>query len=41
MHLLAGKFLSVHFWEMVWDTTKVVIIPIAAGLLFNFCIGAN
>jgi BASS family bile acid:Na+ symporter len=35
MRLLAGKFVAVHFGDMVWDTTKVVLIPILAGLLFN------
>jgi BASS family bile acid:Na+ symporter len=35
MRLLAGKFVEVHFWSMAWDTTKVVLIPICAGLLFN------
>jgi BASS family bile acid:Na+ symporter len=35
MRLLAGKFIEVNFWSMAWDTTKVVIIPIIAGLLFN------
>lgn len=35
MHLLAGKFVTVHFWDMAWDTTRVVLIPIFAGLLFN------
>ncbi len=35
MHLLAGKFVAVHFGDMVWDTTKVVLIPTLAGLLFN------
>jgi len=35
MRLLAGKFVAVHFWDMAWDTTKVVLIPICAGLLFN------
>lgn len=35
MHLLAGKFVQVHFWDMAWDTTRVVLIPIFAGLLFN------
>lgn len=35
MRLLAGKFVEVHFWSMALDTTKVVIIPIVAGLLFN------
>ena len=36
MHLLAGKFITIHFWDMAWDTTRVVIIPIFAGLLFHF-----
>lgn len=36
MHLLAGKFVAVNFGDMVWDTTRVVLIPILAGLLFNF-----
>jgi BASS family bile acid:Na+ symporter len=35
MRLLAGRFVAVHFGDMVWDTTKVVLIPILAGLLFN------
>ena len=38
MHLLAGKFIAIHFWDMVWDTTKIVIIPIFAGLLFHFLV---
>jgi len=36
MHLLAGKFITIHFWDMAWDTTKIVIIPIFAGILFDF-----
>ncbi len=36
MRLLAGKFVDVHFWDMAWDTTKVVLIPILAGLLFHY-----
>jgi BASS family bile acid:Na+ symporter len=36
MHLLAGKFITIHFWDMAWDTTKIVIIPIFAGVLFDF-----
>jgi len=35
LHLLAGKFITIHFWDMAWDTTKVVLLPIFAGLLFN------
>ena len=36
MHLLAGKFITVNFGDMVWDTTRVVLIPVLAGLLFNY-----
>ncbi|MEO6523199.1 MAG: bile acid:sodium symporter family protein [Mucilaginibacter sp.] len=36
MRLLAGRLVEVHFWDMAWDTTKVVIFPIMAGLLFHF-----
>jgi len=35
MQLFAGKYVAIHFWDMAWDTTKVVLIPICAGLLFN------
>ena len=35
MHLLAGKFITINFGDMVWDTTRVVLIPVLAGLLFN------
>jgi len=35
MHLLAGKLITIHFWDMAWDTTRVVIIPIFGGLLFD------
>jgi len=35
MRLLANKLVEVHFWDMAWDTTKVVLIPIFAGLLFH------
>lgn len=38
MRLLAGKYVTVHFWDMAWDTTRVVIIPIVAGLLFHFLV---
>ncbi len=38
MRLLAGRFVNIHFWDMAWDTTKVVIIPIVAGLLFHYLV---
>ncbi|RKR84313.1 BASS family bile acid:Na+ symporter [Mucilaginibacter gracilis] len=36
MRLLAGRLVQVHFLDMAWDTTKVVIIPIVAGLIFHW-----
>ncbi|MDQ6813347.1 MAG: bile acid:sodium symporter family protein [Bacteroidota bacterium] len=38
MNLLGGSFVEIHFWAMVWDITKIVIIPIVAGLLFHYLI---
>lgn len=35
MQLLAGKYVDINFWDMVWDITKIVIIPVSAGLIFN------
>jgi BASS family bile acid:Na+ symporter len=35
MNLLGGSLIEIHFWAMVWDITKIVIIPIVGGLLFN------
>jgi len=36
MKLLGGTFIEIAFWKMVWDITKIVLIPIAAGLVFNY-----
>lgn len=38
MKLLAGQLVAVHFWAMVWDITRIVIIPIIAGLLFHYLV---
>jgi len=35
MRLLAGEFIEIDVLKMMWDIFKMVIIPIAAGLLFN------
>jgi bile acid:Na+ symporter, BASS family len=35
MNLLAGQYIEVNFWSMVWDITKIIILPIGAGLVFN------
>src|SRR5204863_10084981 len=36
MRWLGGSFVEINFWGMVWDITKIVIIPIVAGLSFHF-----
>ena len=38
MQLLGGSFVEIHFWSMVWDITKIVIIPIGAGLAFHYLV---
>lgn len=38
MRLLGGSFVQIDFWGMVWDITKIVIIPVSAGLLFHYLI---
>ena len=35
MKALGGQFISVDASAMMWDITKIVVIPIGAGLLFN------
>ncbi|HEX2630769.1 MAG TPA: bile acid:sodium symporter family protein [Chitinophagaceae bacterium] len=36
MKLLGGSYVTIDLWAMVWDITKIVIIPIAAGLAFHY-----
>lgn len=36
MKLLAGAFVEIHPMDMMFDIFKMVIIPIGAGLLFNY-----
>jgi BASS family bile acid:Na+ symporter len=35
MKLLAGQFIEIDVVKMIWDITKIVILPVGAGLLFN------
>ena len=35
---LGGSFVQIDFWAMVWDITKIVIIPIVAGLAFHYIV---
>src|SRR5436190_5694799 len=38
MRWLGGSFIEINFWGMVWDITKIVILPIGAGLAFHYLI---
>jgi len=38
MQFLGGGFVQIDFWGMVWDITKIVILPIAAGLAFHYLV---
>ncbi|MEP7108861.1 MAG: bile acid:sodium symporter family protein [Ferruginibacter sp.] len=38
MRLLGSGFVEIHFWTMMWDITKIVIIPVVAGLLFHYMV---
>lgn len=38
MRLLGGNLVEIDFWAMVWDITKIVIIPVVAGLLFHYLV---
>src|SRR5688572_29035131 len=36
MQQLAGQYVAVDFWGMVVDITKIIIVPVGAGLVFNY-----
>lgn len=35
MKVLAGQYVDINFWSMMWDICKIVIIPVGIGLIFN------
>lgn len=35
MNLLAGEFIEIDVYKMMWDIIKMIMIPIGAGLIFN------
>jgi len=35
MKLLAGAFIDIDVYKMMWDIFKMIMLPIGAGLLFN------
>jgi BASS family bile acid:Na+ symporter len=38
MRWLGGSFVEINFWSMVWDITKIVILPVTAGLAFHYLV---
>ncbi|MEM7380139.1 MAG: bile acid:sodium symporter family protein [Bacteroidota bacterium] len=36
MKVFAGQFVPIDFWAMMLSITKIVILPVIAGLLFNY-----
>jgi len=38
MKLLGGGFVEIDFWGMVWDITKIVVLPIGGGLIFHYLV---
>lgn len=36
MKLLGGGLIEINFWNMAWDITKIVIIPIGLGYIINY-----
>jgi BASS family bile acid:Na+ symporter len=41
MQLLAGQYVAIDFFSMMWEIIKIVIIPIGAGLLYNHFLGGR
>src|SRR6476469_3799627 len=41
MKVLGGQFIEIDALAMMWDITKIVVLPIAAGLLFNRIFGGR
>jgi BASS family bile acid:Na+ symporter len=35
MKMLAGQFVPVDFWQMMWSIIKMIVVPIALGLVAN------
>ncbi len=35
MKYVAGQFIEIQFWSMMWDIIKMIIVPLAIGFLMN------
>jgi quinoprotein glucose dehydrogenase len=38
MKWLAGQYIAIHPGAMIWDITQIVVLPIAAGLIFHYVV---
>jgi bile acid:Na+ symporter, BASS family len=36
MRLLGGSLISIHFLDMVWEMVKMVVLPVALGVLIHY-----
>ena len=41
MKNLAGQLIEIDLWAMVWEISKLIIIPIAVGVLYNRLLGSR
>lgn len=41
MQQLAGTLIEIHFWQMVWDISQLILFPIALGVLYKQSIGKH
>ncbi|MEY2835335.1 MAG: hypothetical protein RLZZ557_997, partial [Bacteroidota bacterium] len=41
MKLLAGAYIEINVLNMMWDISKMIILPILVGLLFNKLLGSK
>lgn len=39
MKVLAGEFIEIQVWDMMWSIVKMIILPIGLGFLFNKFLG--
>ncbi len=41
MKVLAGQFIEIDLWRMMWDIVKIILLPVGAGLLINQLLKRN
>ena len=41
MKKLAGQLIEIDLWAMVWEISKLIIIPITVGVLYNRLLGSR